>query len=548
MKKLFTLLAAAATAMAMNAASVNWTVADLDWPRSDNNKPLAGETLKINDNLSLTFSDGESTSPVIYRNTSNDSAPYINLYSKTSMTLTATNATITSITFVVDEAESKEAPDAVTTQPSPGWKVKIGSATYSIESPTWTGSETSVEITDNSKATLLGLNIEYTVTGNTPAPEPGEESTLTWSATSLSELANNDVLDGMSFDINDVLSFTLANNGGDKDVIFKKTSSAPTTINLYSKNSIAFAAAEGTTIKSIKFIVNTSEGTSNTPGWTLQDEAKNSYDATKDTWTGEVSAITFTDKSAAQLMGLEIVYVTAGNGDNGGGDDNGDDTEYENAALFFSEELVGSGEMAQDVTLNDNGTSVHFTSNSASAQIDANTFNYGTAAEYDAIKYRYRPGGKSTQGVNSANKGVFTFPCAGTLYIYAFNNQDEDRNLQLIQDGETIFDHLYKSTDCETIPGEGDDAVDIKIYPIYNVEVAKGTATLLWPVNQVMLSGFEFVPANTPGDDGGDENVAVEIVTPDNDKNAPAYDLFGRQVGEDYRGIYIQNGKKYIRR
>lgn len=32
------------------------------------------------------------------------------------------------------------------------------------------------------------------------------------------------------------------------------------------------------------------------------------------------------------------------------------------------------------------------------------------------------------------------------------------------------------------------------------------------------------------------------------DPDAPMYDLMGRQVGKDYRGIYIQNGRKYIAR
>ena len=31
------------------------------------------------------------------------------------------------------------------------------------------------------------------------------------------------------------------------------------------------------------------------------------------------------------------------------------------------------------------------------------------------------------------------------------------------------------------------------------------------------------------------------------DVDAPMYDLLGRQVGQDYRGIVIQNGRKYIR-
>lgn len=538
MKKLFTLLAAIATVFCMNAATAVWSASDLT--DCENNAALDGVSAQINSNLSIAFANGEATENnyIRYRSVTALPEPVVAFYSKNVITLSAKEAVITSIEFNINTEEGGN--DA-----TPGWKFTANGTTLSAETNTWTGSAEEVVLIGGSKTSIISLKIEYTP--STPA-EPGTELSNTWMATQLTDVANNDVLDGMTFDINDALSFSLANNGSDKDIIFKKTSSAPTTINIYSKGQITFKAAEGATIKSIKFIVNTSEGTSNTPGWNLQDNGT-SYTADNDTWTGNATEITFTDKSAVQLMGFEITYETAG-GNQGGdeGDDDDDDNagEYESAALFFSGDLIGQGEIAQDVTLSDNGTSVHFTSNSANAQIDDITFNYGTAEEYTPIRYRYRPGGKSSNGVNSTNKGVFTFPCKGTLYLYAFNNQNDERSLQIIQNDETIFDHTYLSTDCEIIPGDGADVPDTKIYPVLNVEVSKGTATLLWPVNQVMISGFEFVPAESEGDNEGD-NSAVEGIVTDYDKNAPAYDLFGNKVDENYRGIFIQNGKKYIR-
>lgn len=530
MKKFFTLAAAALLATAgLNAATVTWSAEQIK--SLGNNYALDGETLDINDCLTLTFANGQATENnyVRLRTVTALPAPVVAFYSKNTMTIAAEGATINSIEFsILTEADSDATPE---------WKFSGDGQTLSGDDNTWTGSATSVVFTGGSKTSISSITIDYTPT----ALNPGEEVTYNWLASSLSTLSNNDQLDGMSFDINDYVSFSLADNEGDKNIIFKKTSSAPTTINIYSKNSITFEAAEGVTITAIQFVVNTSEGTSNTPGWSFQTEDKTTYDAANDTWTGNATTITFTDKSAAQLMGVNITYKAAGNsGDNGGdnGDDNGDDDgDYESASLFFTGDLVGKGEIAQNVTLTDNGVSVTFTSNSDNAQIDDITFNYGTAEEYTGIQYRYRPGGKSSNGVNSTNKGVFTFPCAGTLYIYAFNNQDDNRSLQLVQDDETIFNNVYTSTDYEAVEnGE----TEIKVWPIKSVEVKKGNATLLWPVNQVMLSGFEFVPSES-GDTTGIE--AVEVIS-----DSRAYDLMGRQVSDDYRGIVIQGGKKIIRR
>lgn len=540
MRKFFTLFAALMAAVALNAATVTWSAEQIK--SLGNNYALDGESFDINDCLTISFANAEASENnyVRLRTVSTLPAPVVAFYSKNSMTVSATGATINSIQFdIFTEGETSDA--------TPGWKVTADGQTLEGDDDTWTGSASSVTFTGGSKTSITSITIDYTPA----ALNPGEEVTYNWLASSLNGVANNDVLDGRTFDINNYLSFSLDNNGGDKDIIFKKTSSAPTTINLYSKNAITFTAAEGVTITAIQFVVNTSEGTSNTPGWNLQDEAKNSYTADADTWTGNATSITFTDKSAAQLLGVNITYKTAGDDNGEGGDDNGDDNgeegEFQSASLFFTADLVGQGEIAQNVTLSDNGTSVVFTSNSANAQIDDNTFNYGTAEEYDAIQYRYRPGGKSSNGVNSTNKGVFTFPCAGTLYLYVFNNQEGDpRSLELIQNDETIFNHAYASDEYVNI---GDEENVVKVWPVLTTEVAKGTATLLWPVNQVMISGFEFVPAEGSGDNNGDNNDdnngvdSVETVIND----GRAYDLQGRPVSEDYRGIVILNGKKYIK-
>jgi hypothetical protein len=43
-------------------------------------------------------------------------------------------------------------------------------------------------------------------------------------------------------------------------------------------------------------------------------------------------------------------------------------------------------------------------------------------------------------------------------------------------------------------------------------------------------------------------STSVENVRPALDIHAPMYDIMGRQVDENYRGIIIQNGNKFLLR
>ena len=530
MKKILTLAAVFASALMLNAAtdtsSVTWLASDLDLA---NNAALDGVSAQINSNLSISFANDEATENnyIRYRDVTAMPEPAIGFYSKNVITISATNAMITSVVFniLLDEGAGNDY--------TPNWKFSANGTTLSGNDNTWSGSTAELVLTGGSKASITGMTIEYIPSNPTV---PGEETNFTWMATQITDLANSEEMDGMSFDINDVISFSLANAGGAKPIIFKKGSGVPTSINLYSNNTITFTAAEGTTINSIQFLVNTSVGTS-TPEWILQDDSKNSYSADNDTWSGSASELTFTDKSSVYLTGFTITYVTEGNGDGEGGEEEGGEEggDYKQANLFFTEEMVGTGESVQNVTLSNNGTSLVFTTTSTSAKIDDNNAYYGSADDFETIQYRYGPGGNSSKGIDSPTKGVFTFPCDGTLYIYAFNGQDQARNLQIIQDGTAIFDHTYNSDDYETPEGR-----NIKVYPIIDTKVSEGTAYLLWPVNQVTLSGFVFEPGQPSGVDTVEVS-AGEIET-------PAFDLFGRRVGDDYRGIYIKNGKKYVRR
>ena len=49
-------------------------------------------------------------------------------------------------------------------------------------------------------------------------------------------------------------------------------------------------------------------------------------------------------------------------------------------------------------------------------------------------------------------------------------------------------------------------------------------------------------------DDKPTEIEHVEIIAGEQPTNNIKYDLYGRRVADDYKGIYIMNGKKYINR
>lgn len=365
-----------------------------------------------------------------------------------------------------------------------------------------------------------------------------DAATATWNAADVTDVANNDIINEHTFKVNDDISFTIAKGESDKDCVFRKSSTNPATVIVYSKGTITFNATDAA-LTSIKFIVNTSEGTSNTPGWIFQDSDKVAYSAEADTWTGNTETITFTDKSAAQITGLVIEYEGGSSIDPDPVDpDPVDPTpgDFQTAELFFQESQVAVGEDAQNVTLSDNGVSINFTSNSANATIEKSNGFFGTAEDYISLQYRYRAGGKSSNGVNSTNKGVITLPCDGTLTIYAFNNQATDRTGLIVQDDVNVFDHAFSASEAVTPEGS-----ERKVYPAYNVELKKGTAYLLWPDNQLIIFGFKFEPKlNTTG---VEEVVSVATV----EDNA-AYDLMGRRVSDSYKGIVIVNGKKHIRR
>lgn len=365
-------------------------------------------------------------------------------------------------------------------------------------------------------------------------------ASVTWTASSLSDLANNALLNDETFVINSNLNVSFEDGSCKEgnEVKFRKVTALTNPVIAFYSQNIMTITATNATITSVTFDVlsnDTNAGSDNTPGWSVKADGKTfNVDAT--VWEGSTTSLVVTGGSKASIQGLVIEYTATDSTDT---PETGDDDDTATSdSLFFTEAMIGQGEVAQNITLTgETGVQVVFTSNSDNAQIDSSNGNFGTVDAYSTLAYRYRPGGKSSNGINSTNKGVFSFPTAGTLYIYAYNNQADDRELQLVgEDTAIIWENAYSAEDYVSPEGK-----NTKIYPVYSTDVNKGTAYLLWPTNQVMLYGFEFIPSQ-----GGSS--VVSLVDDVYNENAPVFDLSGRQVDENYKGIVIQNGKKFIRR
>lgn len=369
-------------------------------------------------------------------------------------------------------------------------------------------------------------------------------TTVTWDIASLADYGyqNNDNFDGQTLEVDNTISVSFEMTSAAKEGQYPKYQIKSDTgaifLQFYSKNTMTVKAKDAT-ITSIKFVVNTD----NTPSWKIKEGAT-AYQEGADTWTGSAASVIFTGNSAASLTSLVITYEA---------EQAVDPNEIKQANLFFTEDQVaakGSAE-AQNVTLEANNVKISFTSNSTSAQLVANNGYFGTAADYVTYMYAYQPGGKSTQGTASANKGTMTFPADGTLYIYGYNTPSSTeatgRNLQIWYDGAMTWEHFFKTDACETItiPANGTtvlEDIERNIYPVVSAPVKKGTSYLLWPTNQIKMYGFIYVPEGQQLESGiGAIKAAAG--------SEQAYDVMGRPVNEQtFRGFYIKGGKKYFRK
>ncbi len=98
---------------------------------------------------------------------------------------------------------------------------------------------------------------------------------------------------------------------------------------------------------------------------------------------------------------------------------------------------------------------------------------------------------------------------------------------------------------------EAEDIADDQVFTIFDLTgtTVSGTGfktiqpetpsgTQHWDTHELLVTGKIYVRNN--------KTSSVDGVKADSDKNAPKYDLSGRRTGDVSKGLYIQNGKKYV--
>lgn len=82
---------------------------------------------------------------------------------------------------------------------------------------------------------------------------------------------------------------------------------------------------------------------------------------------------------------------------------------------------------------------------------------------------------------------------------------------------------------------------DADVYAALAYDVEPGNTYFFWVSgSKIMLCGLAF-------DANGDVNGISNVVAPEADANAPIYNLAGQRVSSNFKGIAIQNGKKFVK-
>lgn len=201
---------------------------------------------------------------------------------------------------------------------------------------------------------------------------------------------------------------------------------------------------------------------------------------------------------------------------------------------FGEEDVAGAGEVKSEFAKGDFKLTVVDLGDkdgNKKISIDANDCYFGTAESYQKFTHRLKTGGKSS----SNNSLTLTIPSDGTLNVYVRTgkNSETNRNLVLTQDGTELYNKVVQESDAITVTmGEKDN----NVYPVISVEVKAGELAVGYPTGSLNFYGFEFI-AGASG---------VNAVIVEKAKNNIRYNLAGQRVDENYKGVVIMNGKKFV--
>lgn len=208
-----------------------------------------------------------------------------------------------------------------------------------------------------------------------------------------------------------------------------------------------------------------------------------------------------------------------------------------NAQVFTFDTTFGKGEAPASIT--SNGLVLTITDPEGKTEVDKNSQYFGTADSYRKFDTRFKTNGKST---STKNFLTLTLPSDGTLKVYARTGSSSatDRNIILTQGETELVNKVLLESEAVKVDMESDgETVSKSVFPVISVAVKAGDVSITYPKSGINIYGFELV---------GSTNGISTISSVASAKSTATYNLAGQQVSDSYKGIVIQNGKKFLKK
>ncbi|MBR4925985.1 MAG: hypothetical protein IKZ61_09570 [Prevotella sp.] len=185
------------------------------------------------------------------------------------------------------------------------------------------------------------------------------------------------------------------------------------------------------------------------------------------------------------------------------------------------------------VEIGSDGFTIKVTDPDKKVVIDENSQYFGTATEYTNYGLRINTKGKSTSTKNFITVKV---PSAGKLTIAARSGKkgDTTRTLTVKKGDTTLLDaFVLDDSDAVTVKiGEEDKSV----FPYVDINVTEAGEYTVSYGAAIYIYAFIFEGSTT----------GIESITAVENENAPMYNVAGQLVDDNYKGVVVKNGKKFI--
>lgn len=142
-----------------------------------------------------------------------------------------------------------------------------------------------------------------------------------------------------------------------------------------------------------------------------------------------------------------------------------------------------------------------------------------------------------TYVVDAATKQPLPCSSINLAFFYQNNGFTFTFNDETISMNVGTMPENYVIQQCNGVAGQNRPVLGYMTFP---AEAGK-TYYVFNPKSQIGLYGFEFTPS-------AQDSIADIISDANLDEDAPIYNVLGQRVTKEYKGILIQNGKKFINR